>query len=175
MKLCYKCKIEKINDNFSKNQLKCKECDRQYRENNKLCLNEYQKKYRKNKYDNNMDFRLKVITSASINQFLRAQNLSKDRNPVLQYLPFSIQELKCHLEKQFQPWMTWKNYGTYKASVWNDDDINTWTWQIDHIIPQSLLSYTSMMDDNFKKCWSLDNLRPLAAKRNILEGNKRQL
>jgi len=32
-----------------------------------------------------------------------------------------------------------------------------------------------MEDENFKKCWSLDNLRPLSAKINILDGNKREL
>lgn len=78
-----------------------------------------------------------------------------------------------HLEKQFELWMNWENYGIYRASVWNDENTDTWTWHIDHIIPQSLLPYTSMKDDNFKKCWALDNLRPLSAKRNILDGNKR--
>jgi hypothetical protein len=27
-----------------------------------------------------------------------------------------------------------------------------------------------MEDDNFKKCWALNNLRPLSAKQNILDG-----
>lgn len=173
MKTCYKCKIEKNHECFAKNQPQCKECDRAYRQENKRSLNEYQKLYRKTKYDNNIDFRLKVITSASINQFLRTQNLSKNNLSVLKYLPFSIQEFKIHLENQFEPWMNWGNYGIYRANVWNDKNMNTWTWHIDHIVPQSLLSYTSMEDDNFKKCWALDNLRPLSAKRNILDGNKR--
>ena len=55
--------------------------------------------------------------------------------------------------------MSWKNYGVY--------------WHIDHIIPQSDLPYTSMEDDNFKLCWALDNLRPLEAKQNLLDGAKR--
>lgn len=175
MKLCYKCKIEKSHECFAKNQPQCKACDKQYRQNNKSRLNEYNKKYRKNKYDTDVNFRLKVIASASVSQFLRTQNLSKNNSSILDHLPFSIQELKEHLEKQFEPWMNWGNYGIYRANIWNDNDTNTWTWHIDHIIPQSLLSYTSMKDDNFKKCWSLDNLRPLAAKINVLEGNKRIL
>lgn len=174
MKLCYKCKIEKNNDCFAKSQPQCKECDKNYRINNRARRNEYQKTYRKNKYKNNIDFRLKVIASASVSQFLRTKNLSKDHISVLKHLPFSIQELKIHLEKQFELWMNWGNYGIYRASIWNDDDRSTWTWHIDHIIPQSLLSYTSMEDDNFKKCWALDNLRPLAAKINVLKGNKRE-
>lgn len=65
---------------------------------------------------------------------------------------------QCNLEKDI------------KANTWKDDDITTWTWQIDHIVPQSDLPYTSMEDDNFKKTWTLDNLRPFPAKQNWLDG-----
>jgi hypothetical protein len=69
--------------------------------------------------------------------------------------------------------MNWNNYGIYYTNLWNDNDPSTWVWNIDHIIPQSKLPYTSMEDDNFKKCWALDNLRPYSAKQNIIDGNKR--
>lgn len=69
--------------------------------------------------------------------------------------------------------MTWQNWGKYYVRTWDDTDQSTWTWQIDHIIPQSKLLYTDIDDENFKKCWSLENLRPLSAKQNILEGNRR--
>lgn len=61
-------------------------------------------------------------------------------------------------EKQFDSNMNWSNYGKY--------------WHIDHIYPQSLLPYTSMTDENFKKCWALDNLQPLEKIANIKKGNK---
>ncbi len=32
---------------------------------------------------------------------------------------------------------------------------------------------TTYNDEDFKKCWSLDNLRPLSAKQNLLDGNTR--
>ena len=69
--------------------------------------------------------------------------------------------------------MNWDNWGRFISKKWNDHDKLTWTWQLDHIIPQSDLPYTSMEDDNFKKCWSLDNLRPLSAKQNYLDGINR--
>ena len=78
---------------------------------------------------------------------------------MLNFLGYSIDDLKNHLQKQFDHKMTWDNYGIY--------------WHIDHIIPQSCLPYQSMSDDNFKKCWSLSNLRPLDAKTNILDGATR--
>lgn len=68
--------------------------------------------------------------------------------------------------------MNWNNHGVYRSSTWNDQDPSTWTWQIDHIIPQSKLPYDSMEHFNFKKCWDLTNLRPLSAKLNVLRKDK---
>ena len=96
-----------------------------------------------------------------------------ENKSIINFLPYTIQQLKDHLEKQFEPWMNWNNYGIYYTNLWNDNDPSTWVWSIDHIIPQSKLPYTSMEDDNFKKCWALDNLRPYSAKQNIIDGNKR--
>lgn len=69
--------------------------------------------------------------------------------------------------------MTWNNYGVHK-NFWNDNDSTTWTWNIDHIIPQADLLYTSMEDENFQKCWALNNLRPLSAKINSIDGATRK-
>ena len=62
-------------------------------------------------------------------------------------VPYTLQELKQHIESQFTSEMTWDNYGTY--------------WEIDHIIPQNTFNFTSEKDIEFKMCWSLPNLRPL--------------
>jgi len=40
--------------------------------------------------------------------------------------------------------MSWNNYRKYNPKKWKDDDICTWAWNIDHIIPQSDIPYTSM-------------------------------
>lgn len=66
--------------------------------------------------------------------------------------------------------MTWGNHGKYIPAEWDDNDANTWKWQIDHIIPQSTFKYKSMKDEEFIKCWSLNNLRPLSAKQNCIDG-----
>jgi len=57
--------------------------------------------------------------------------------------------------------------------TWDNNDSSTWTWNIDHIIPQSKFKYSSMNDENFKKCWSLTNLRTYSSKKNIIEQDKR--
>ncbi len=72
-------------------------------------------------------------------------------------LPYTPEQLKEHLESQFEDWMTWDNYGD---------------WHVDHIFPQSLLPYDSFDHPNFIRCWSLDNLRPLEARENIIKSNK---
>ncbi len=69
--------------------------------------------------------------------------------------------------------MTWENHGNYNPKTWKDDDQSTWTWHIDHIIPQSKFNYDSMEHPDFQKCWALDNLRPYSAKLNVLEGDRR--
>ena len=98
--------------------------------------------------------------------------IKKDRQSVRKYLPYAMQELKEHLEKQFEPWMTWDNYGTYRVGIWIDHDPTTWTWQIDHIVPHSKFHYTSMEDQAFKDCWALTNLRPYSAKQNVIDGDR---
>ena len=66
-------------------------------------------------------------------------------------------ELMKHIEGLFDLGMSWENYGK---------------WHIDHIIPIAAFSYTSTHDAEFKKCWSINNLRPLWAKENQSKNSK---
>lgn len=116
------------------------------------------------------NFYIRRSISFFIWKVLKSSSNSKNNKSCLTYINYTIEELKEHLENQFESWMTWKNYGAYRKDTWNDIDPSTWTWQIDHIIPQSTLPYSSMEDENFKKCWSLENLKPLSAKQNLLDG-----
>lgn len=141
---------------------------REYRISHK----EERNKYQKHRYNTDPEFRLRVLLSTSILKFLKKSSSSKD-DSVTKYFSYSVDELKAHLEKQFEPWMNWDNQGKYNIETWDDNDPATWTWQIDHIIPHSKLPYTTMTDENFQKCWALDNLRPLSAKQNNKDGNRR--
>lgn len=87
-------------------------------------------------------------------------------NCMFKFVPFTLDDFLKHLESQFEWWMTWSNYGTYRKSNWNDNDPSTWKWSLDHIIPQSQLKFSSYDDPNFNRCWALENLRPLSAKKN---------
>ncbi len=79
---------------------------------------------------------------------------SRKWSVILGYTP---EELKTHLEKQFVKGMTWNNKGD---------------WHIDHIIPVSAFSFTSIDDADFKAAYSLPNLRPLWAKDNMRKGKR---
>ena len=83
---------------------------------------------------------------------------------------YSVEQLKSHIENQFESWMNWHNWGIYDAELWDDEDCPTWKWQLDHIIPHSDLPYDTMEHPNFKKAWELSNLRPLSAKQNYEDG-----
>ena len=129
----------------------------------------YQSEYKKLRKKNDPSFKLR----SNVSRLIRLALNDKNNQSIMRFLPYSIQELKNHLENQFEFWMRWNNYGAYDKSNWDDNNSETWTWNIDHIIPQSKFPFSSMNDINFKKCWSLENLRPYSAKQNVLDGINR--
>lgn len=164
---------DKNNQYYIDNKEEIKENRTQYYINNKDNIKVSHRVYVRNKRRNDINFNLRSQISKNVNKFLKSQGVLKSNNSILQFLPYTMQELKDHLQSQFEPWMSWNNWGKYNSETWKDDNTLTWFWQIDHIIPQSKLPYLSMEDENFKKCWALENLRPYSAKQNILDGNRR--
>lgn len=65
---------------------------------------------------------------------------------------YSLHELMAHLERKFQPGMSWDNYGE---------------WHVDHRIPKSAFNYDRPEHLDFARCWALSNLQPMWAKQNI--------
>jgi len=126
---------EKIKDYFNKNKLK---------------LNKNKNKYIKDRIKTDHQFRLKRNIKRLFSFFMKG----KKYKSTFEYLNYTLEELKDHLEKQFDSNMSWSNYGKY--------------WEIDHIIA---LHWFNFMDEgDIKKCWNLRNLRPL----NISENRHKQ-
>ena len=153
--------IEKIriyNIRWYRNNLKRKkEVSRKWMENNR-------EKYNKQKCDRrkiDIQFKLKGIISSLIRMRLKNRLLSKNGKSTFSFLPYTVDELKQHLESLFQPWMNWKNYGN-KAGM----------WCIDHRYPDSSFDYKSVEDDEFQKCWALENLQPMEFIKNIKKSDK---
>ena len=99
--------------------------------------------------------KLNQLMKVNINQALSG---TKNRRCWHKLVGYTLEELRLHLEKQFDENMSWENRGTY--------------WHIDHIKPKSLFNYICPEDKEFKECWSLTNLQPLEAKENIRKSNK---
>ena len=147
-----------------------KEEKHQYYLDNKEVIYEKRRIYENRRLKTDMGFKIKKNVANIVRNFLKKSGKSKSGISISKYLTYVMQELKEHLEKQFEPWMTWENWGTYNPVTWDDNDPTTWTWQIDHIIPHSTFKYSSMEDLSFRDCWALSNLRPLNAKQNLLDG-----
>jgi len=79
---------------------------------------------------------------------------------------YTCKDLMNHLESQFIEGMTWDNYGHPQK---NNISLK---WSIDHIIPSVAFNYNTYNDIDFKRCWSLNNLRPLWSSENSSKGCK---
>lgn len=116
-----------------------------YQQNNREKINQRKKE----RYENDIRYKLRNIISGVINYGLKRNNSSKNGKSCINYLDYSLEELRIHLQNLFEPWMTWENWGVYNKDTWNDNDPLTWTWQLAHIIPHSKFKYISMEDKEF--------------------------
>lgn len=127
-----------------------------WREKNIDKHREYKRKYEKHRKDTDPLYKLISNFRTAIYQVLKESNVDKNKHyfDVLQYTP---DELINHLEKQFTDTMTWDNYGI---------------WHVDHKLPITSFDIKEMGDEEFMKCWSLDNLQPMWGEENLRKSNK---
>jgi orotate phosphoribosyltransferase-like protein len=144
----------------------CRDCAKKH-------ANESGKRRAKRLRKEDPSFKLRMNISWAVWFHLKNNKSSKQGRSCLNFLPSPIEDIRKHIESQWESWMNWGNYGVYDARTWDDNDQSTWTWQIDHIKPHSEFHYTSMDSDEFRACWALSNLRPLAAKDNNRDGVRR--
>lgn len=136
---------EKKKEYYNKNKDKIKTYQREYKLKNANLIKEKDKLRRNNN---------KLNSNLSHQIWRSLHDIKADRHWE-DLVPYALEELKEHLEKQFTPEMNWDNYGKYG-------------WHIDHIIPQDVfLPFNSENDIKFKVCWSLANLRPLWCTNNL--------
>lgn len=161
----YKNNLEKAKEyskKYYKNNIKrLKKNNRKWKKNNIDKIKEYNKKWIKNEIKNNIHFKLKMTISGSIRSRLKRRFSSKNDKSTFSFLPYTVDELKEHLERQFEPWMNWSNWSNKRGC-----------WNIDHIRPDSSFNYKSVEDNEFQECWALKNLRPLEYIENIKKSNK---
>ena len=99
-------------------------------------------------------FKLKKNIRSLIRQSFKQSGFRKT-SKTAEILCCTFQEFKKHIEKQFESWMTWDNYGMYKPGADR-------TWNIDHKIPLA----SAKTEDELIKLNHYLNLRPLCSKEN---------
>lgn len=151
----------------SANKDKIRSYQKEYRDKNKEKAREYNEKYRSENSDS-----LRIRARDSQRKRRASDPMVRVRESVssnirggikrgkgsIRHLPYTVEELMTHLEKQFSNGMNWGNYGE---------------WHIDHILPITSFDIKELGDSEFIACWSLSNLRPLWVIDNIIKSNNR--
>jgi hypothetical protein len=145
---------KEINKWKKNNPEKVREARRQDKIKNRDRILRARRKNEKKRMENDLKFRLKQKMKASIHLCLKN---GKGGKPTEEVLGYTIKELIKHLENQFEPGMSWNNYGK---------------WHIDHIIPINFFEFNSHKDIEFKICWHIENLRPLWGHENVAKHDK---
>jgi hypothetical protein len=129
---------------------------KKYRENNVDKIRQIKRDYERNRKASDPLYKLISNFRTAIYQVLKESNVEKNGHyfDVLQYSP---EELIVHLENQFKDDMTWENYGV---------------WHVDHKLPITSFDIQEIGDEEFMKCWCLDNLQPMWGEENIRKSNK---
>jgi hypothetical protein len=141
---------------YKQNKEHRKEYLKKYRETNIDKIREVKRNYEKNRKANDPLYKLIANFRTAIYQVLKENNLNKNGHyfEILKYTP---EELIQHLESQFTDGMNWENYGD---------------WHVDHKLPITYFNISEPGDEEFMKCWSLDNLQPMWGEENIKKSNK---
>lgn len=120
----------------------------------------YKKQWEKIK--NNPRLKLRQKISGLINKKLKRRLINKNHKSTFKdILPYTVDDLMKHLELLFEPWMNWSNHGYGEGK-----------WSIDHKIPDSSFNYKSVEDEEFKRCWALENLQPMDWHENLFKNDK---
>jgi hypothetical protein len=115
--------------------------------------------YRRNM--KNIFFRIKIMVRSRIKSALKTEvgkrkyNKNIQINEVEKYIGCTIEQLKVHIESQFQEGMTWENWSRHG-------------WHIDHIYPISQTKSQTKEDliEELKMISNYKNLRPMWATEN---------
>lgn len=129
---------------------------KEYRENNGDKIRQIKRDYERNRKARDPLYKLISNFRTAIYTVLKESNVDKYEHyfDILQYTP---EQLITHLELQFKDDMSWDNYGI---------------WHVDHKLPITHFNIQEMGDEEFMRCWCLDNLQPMWGIDNIRKSNK---
>lgn len=158
-KLCKKCGVEKPLEEIKKQ----KGCKDGYSHTCSICYNIRAKEYNKKRY---IPVNIKKSNNSKLKKRIRgiilnAIKRNSTKSEAINILGCSIFEFKEHIEKQFEPWMNWNNYGKYNGEP-------NYGWEYDHILP---IGYYKT-DEEVLKLNHYSNFRPLCIFTNRRQNGK---
>ena len=153
--------------NKEKNKEKIKEYDKEYRLKNKEKLKEYKKAYHSrpefkerrrnrdnNRYKTDINFRILSICRTRLSHALKGNSKSAS---TMELIGCTVDELRRHIESNFEPWMNWENQGLGG-------------WDIDHIKACSRFNVEDPKQQ--RACFHWSNLQPMEHIANIKKGTR---
>jgi hypothetical protein len=141
---------------FNDNVIHLEEKRKEWFKKNASKVREYKREYFHSKMRTDEKFALNQRMSSLMRDLLKKKG-QKGASKWTVLVGYSLEALKCHLEKNFKPGMSWENKGR---------------WHIDHEIPISAFHFSAPDDLDFKRCWALSNLQPLWKTDNLKKSNK---
>jgi hypothetical protein len=142
-----------------------KERSRLWKKNNPDKVTEYNSMYKgiyhKNRMENDPIYRVKHTVRNLINCSIYHKGFTKNSR-TFDILGCSYEDFKCHIESNWEGWMSWDNYGLY-----NGDE--NYGWDLDHIVPVS----SAQCEEDIIRLNHYSNIQPLCSyvNRNVKRDN----
>lgn len=144
----------KAKEKYERNRIEiCQQAREAYQENHDH-IRKVKKAYRDRRIEKDILFKLRANIRGRLSYIVKLVKDNMDESS-LDFIGCSVLELKKHIEKQFEPGMTWENHGE---------------WHIDHIVPLSAFDLTKK--DHVIFACHYTNLQPLWAEDNLSKGAK---
>lgn len=150
-RVCLKCEQGRLYEWRKENPDKFKAICKKYRSSPEK--RELRNQYLKNKYNDDMNFRLEHLYRCRTRKFITD---GAGREKYEKLLGCSWDTLRLWIEENFVAGMTWDNYGE--------------VWHIDHTLPCSIFDFTD--EESVKACFNWTNLAPMFGEENLAKSNK---
>lgn len=152
-KVCLTCERKQLYEWRKENPDKFKGNCKKYRE--KEDYREKQNKYKRVRYNTEMEYKLQNIYRNRIRMFIKG-GLKKGHEKYTEMLGCSLSTVIEWLESNFVAGMTWENYGK--------------VWHIDHTMPCSVFDFKEI--ESVKACFNWSNLAPMFGEENLSKSDK---
>jgi hypothetical protein len=138
---------EKRREEYKTDPIKQKQGSMEYYYKNKPKIREYKRKYVKTKCESDIEYRLTRTLRSRVRVAIKNQNTKKS-GKTFELIGCSIEELRKHIESQWQPGMSWDNWGNGKGK-----------WNIDHRLPIAAFKLSDPEQQKIVFNWK--NMAPL--------------